>query len=573
MAEIAPWLIPETEQPPADSNIAPWLQSEEKPGIAKDIAKTAAPSVLRGSLALISTPRTISDMTGAGINWLANKIAPQAVADVANKFHEWDGGETGKLLNNAFPPYEKMKGDVEKDITGPLYEAKTTPGKVVQTGLEVAPSLLAGGEGALPTLVKALGAGVGSEGAGTAAHAVSDYLPTWAEPVARGVGGLLGGTFGPSTARRAVTPLPMSAEQEATVAALKAEHPDLNNASTAGQLTNSPRLMNLESRTSVGRDAAKNQNEAFTEGTMKKMGVDGLATPENIAKGNQIGKDIGDIRRSNAINSTEFPRLNTEISQIVRKHTGTVGKEDAKTIADIQKEIKLGAANNPTVMSMPGARYDYLRQKLQTAIDGSGTGTENKAMSGIRSKLDEAFHRSIPAEESARLKELEKQYVNYNVIKNLPKESGDVITPKELRSGMKRQDVNTNKGDLAPWANNAEKVMVEHAPTPDKSKVPPLVDLGLASLSGLLHGGAAHHYGGGAAGIMGLGEGSVLGHLLAPSVYHGIADVGAHAVSNKASQAYLKNQLLMPGKASTADLKTLVKLLGSPEGQAALPSQ
>lgn len=567
MAELSPWEEAASVKP---AEVMPWEEAakEEKPGIVKDMAKTVAPSLLRGSLAAITTPRTVSDMTGAGVNWLANKVAPQSVADAANKFHNWDSG-----IGKAFPSYEETKGDLEKEVTGPLYEAKRAPGKILQTGLEVAPSLLAGGEGALPTIVKALGAGIGSEGAGEAAHAASDYLPSWAEPVARGAGALLGGTFGPSTARRAVTPLPMSAEQTATVAALKADHPELVNASTAGQLTGSPKLMDMESRTGLGRNAADKQNTAFTEGTMKKMGVDGLATPENIAKGTQIGKDIGDIRRSNAINSTEFPRLNTEISQIVRKHTGTVGKEDAKVIADIQKEIKMGAANNSTVMSMPGARYDYLRQKLQTSIEGAGTGTENKAISDIRSKLDEAFHRSIPADESARLKELEKQYVNYNVIKNLPKESGDVITPKELRSGMKRQDVNTNKGELAPWANNAEKVMVEHAPTPDKSKVPPMVDLGLASLSGLLHGGAAHHYGGGAAGIMGLGEGSVLGHLLAPSIYHGVADIGAHAVSNRASQAYLKNQLWKPGQASSTDLSTLVKLLASPEGQAALPGQ
>lgn len=570
MAEIAPWLAEKesaiTIKPVGSENpnLAPWL-TEEQPGLIEDAAKTVAPSLLRGTLAGITMPRTVSDLTGQGVNWAVNKLAPDSkIADLANKFHAADTG-----IGGAFPSYEQLKSETERDITGPLYDAKRPLGKGVQTAAEVLPSVLGGG--VLPALGRAAGAGIASGGLGETVKALKENLipsiPDWAEPVARGLGAI-GGAAG---ARRAVTPFPAKPEHAAIVAAVKAKDP--NFPMSAGQETGSAGLMGLEGRSSKMASLPEKQTEAFTRGTMKEMGVDGLATPENIAQGKVIGENIRNIRAASEINPTEFPGLNTEIGGIVRKHAGVVGKDNAKMISDLQKEIKLGASNSPAVASMPGKRYEYMRQRVQSAIDGSSTGTEKTALSEVRAALDDAFHRSIPKAQSAELKELEKQYANYKVISNkAPGDPGvDLVTPKEMHAAVAKDWGNaavneTSKSTLAPWARNVAKVTKE-LPKPEAAHGPS----GLGFLIGMLSGAGAGAATGGIQHAVSEGLVGALAGTHANDIVRSLKETGARLATTSPAQTYFRNQGWLPNGSSPSDKETLARLLLTPPAKQLLP--
>lgn len=589
--EDAPWAVKKQKGisiapvPADDLPDAPW--ASEQPGIIEDSAKTIAPSLLRGTLAGITLPRTVSDLTGAGVNWAVNKAAPGTkAAELANRFHEADTG-----IGGAFPSYDQLKSETERDITGPLYEAKTGVGKGVQAGAEVLPSLLTGGP--VAAAAKSIGAGIGSGTLGEAAHYFKDILPTWAEPVARGVG-TLGGTFLPSLLRGRLTPKPITdPEHAAKIAALKAQNPDVLAKTTAGQYTNDLPLMTSEGRAPRFANQAEEQERVLTAEAMKYAGAKPgeVATPEVLRRlGGKdqgvpgIGEEIGTIRKANEINTTEFPVLKQELATIRRGFTRDVGKDNAKALSDVENEIALGAQNNPANASMRGGRYQYMRQVLQGKIDAGATGTDKEALVNFRDALDRAFHRSITPQESARLKELESQYVNFEAIAGRSNPKGKTtMNPAELRqagsshSGNKAANLNTDK--LARLSDNASHVMQE---LPARStEVPDWAHL-VGSIGGALsHGGAAagaaHASGGGvwpaiAAGLVGAGEGSLTGLFTAPHYMNVARDMAARLRAGPLAQKYYKNQRFMPGgPATTNDKATLARLLATE--QALLPDQ
>lgn len=470
------------------------------------------------------------------------------------------------------PTSADIKGSVE-GVTGPLYNAQTPTGKVFQTGSEVLPALVTGG-GSIPGMVlKAAGAGVGSEALGEGANALKGYLPQsvqpWAEPVAHAVGAGFG-TGIPSLVRRGVTPLPMSDEQFNTVNALRQSNPDLVKASTAGQLTESPRVMSLEARTSRGQNAADRQAGAFTSGIMKQAGVNGNFS--DIGQGANVGQEIGNIRKSANIVNPDFNELKKNIGAARRDLQRVVGVGNTQSVDEVRNAVNFGAMNNGTpVMSMPGARYQSMRGDIQRRIDAASSPEEKTALSNIRDHLDDAFHNTVGPDQAARLQELERQYANYNVLSNIPPRVGkETVTPQEVISAVGKNWGNkaANEGrGLAKDAQNASRVMTPH-PEIDKTQIPPWADLGLAGVSGLVSGAVGHHFGGTGIGLGAIPEGAVMGHLLGPSLYRAGATAAAHAVSNPVSQAYLRNQGWRPGAATSApSFDQLVRLLASPQGK------
>jgi hypothetical protein len=576
-----PWAVKEASPLKSDDPWAVVSHESSNPSYMSDIAKSAGPAVIRGLAGVMSVPGTLEDMAQRGLRWGMEKVLPADSAPIQalHAMMEVDKNpQTGKSISQEhafFPTYDTTLDKIEKQ-TGPLYEAKTGPGKAIQTGIEIAPSLLTGEAGVIPSLLRAGGAGAASELAGEAANKAKGILPTsvqpYAEPVARGLG-VIGGAASPSIARRVVTPLPQTAEQAAMVSALRAKAPDFP--LTAGQETGSPTVMSLEGRSGKFDNLPKQQEEAFTRGAMREMGVDGLATPENIAKGGDIGDEIGNIRRSGTIDTPEFQRVNREVSAIKRNLTAAAGKNNLAPFEDIQNEIRYGVAGAPGsgVAGISGDRYNYLRQKIQSAIDGAATGDEKTALSKVRQSLDDAFHRSIPADQSARLKNLETQYANYNVLKNKTPTGEDTVTPKEVRKavakGFGNAAVNENRGSLAPYARNAERA----APPlpPRNTEVSDITSL-LGALGGAVsHGAAGYGLGGGMGALTGAGEGSLSGLFTIPHVVNAAKDVAGRVVSSGPAQMYLRKQNWLPGSNTAGlDKDALVRLLMSPPETKAL---
>jgi hypothetical protein len=296
--------------------------------------------------------------------------------------------------------------------------------------------------------------------------------------------------------------------------------------------------------------------------------VDGLATPQNIAHGRDVGAEIGQIRKNNEINTTEFPQLNKDIGKIVNQYKGVVGKQNTQLISGIQDEIKQGAmggatANSSGPLSMTGPRYSYMRQRLQSAIDAAGTGTDSDALSAVRKTLDDAFHRSISPGDSARLKQLETQYANYNVLTNKKPTGEETMSPQEVSAAVSKTwgapSVNENRGTLAPWAYNASKVMQPiTVPTPEAAGP-------FTKLAGM-----------GAGWLIGHSDpavGAIVGREAIGPVVDALKSVAGRVAGSKGGQAYLGNQAWLPGPNSTMDKATALRLLMSPPVKQLPPAQ
>lgn len=553
------------------------------PSVTEDIANIAVPSAIRGTLGLLTTPGSLDDLAGKGIDWVHSKVSPEGAANLEKKRAEVAAQPPGILdsvknvtgaWRNLFPTYTDTLKKVEDNVTGKLPRAQTAGGRIVETGLEVAPSLMTGG--VLPAIPKAIGAGLGAEGLGQAADAVKKYLPeSWqpvAEPIARGVGAV-GGTALPALLRRGVTPLPMSDDQFATVNALRARDP--NFPMSAGQATQSPRLMNLEARSPRMQNMAENQDRAFTQAAMREAGITGDF--RNIAQGAGIGAELGAIRRGNNINSSEFANLNSLVSRERLNLMRSADREHLESIDDVRRAIALGVNQNPAQppLNMTGPRYEHLRQRIQGQIDRGGTSDEVQALSRVREGLDNAFYNSVPPEVAARARELGNQYANYNTLANIPPKAGrQTVTPQEVKSAVGHhfgnKAANEGRGTLAPLADDASAVMTPH-PTPS-GDAPHWFKSALTGLGTLAGGGAAHMAGQTPWGTAGVATAAgVGGNVAAPLLYNMGAGLAGRAVSSAPAQAYLANQLWRPGAASTTDAATMARLLMSPTQQPALP--
>src|SRR5258705_6634834 len=228
----------------------PWVQAAAKKqpqvGYGEDMAKGAIPALAQGLMIPLGMGGDLQQLAKAGAEKANEKgINPfSALGDAfANsklgKFLQEESAKSAKL-----PIGQVSSGDVPgtvplptsagiqkkaEEVTGPFYESKLGPGKALQTGLRVLPSVAMGGN-ILGALAKAAAGGVVGEGAAEGANALKGYLPDaaqpWAEPVARAAG-VMAGMPVPSILRRAVTPLPYSPQRAAQINALRANNPEL----------------------------------------------------------------------------------------------------------------------------------------------------------------------------------------------------------------------------------------------------------------------------------------------------------------------------------------------------------
>lgn len=170
---------------------------QPKVGVGEDIAKAAPGAAVGGLSNAIGLPGSISQLNtlaAKGIAWAGGKLLGYKPEDIA-KVQELlaDSGEKERTFAT---PAEIKKG-IEKDVTGPLYEAQTPVGKVASKTLETVtnPVSYAGPGGALLKLAGAAGAGAGGEVARQAAEGTGYEVP------AEIAGSLVGGGLPLAAAR------------------------------------------------------------------------------------------------------------------------------------------------------------------------------------------------------------------------------------------------------------------------------------------------------------------------------------------------------------------------------------
>lgn len=568
----APAAPAEDENPYAKYLTGKKDEKAEKPKVstAEDVAKVAAPSVGRGVIGMATMPSTLADLVQQGVDWGIGKVSPETLANLERKRAEAKANPTalGKVRDAIpkIPNYSDAMHSIEAK-TGPWYEAQTPVGKGVAVGLETAPGLLAGGGGALLALTRAFGAGAGSAAAGEGiswlknnTEAGKAMIPEWAEPVARGVGAMGGTGFAP-LARKVVTPLPMSAEQQSVVAALKAKDP--NFPMSAGQETGRPVLQGLEARSPRMADLPKRQEEAFTAATMREMGSDGAYNAQNLKKGADIWPKIENLAGSYTMQQPEFQSMNQAISKARRDFESVMGQHNSGDLRKLEQEIAQGASGGRSgqVIGMPGQRYLAMRQKLQGAFEGASHPMEKQAIGEMKNALDQAMYNTMGGNAAAELKHLNNQYGNYAVLKNAHLPFGkETVTPKEVGGAVSKAwgdvAVNENHGTLVPLAKNAQKVMTPME-KPLKEEGGPVSKVGGALAAYILDKLVGHS-----------GESTVaaiLGSDVGPALTGIVKNSAGRVLATPPAQAYLKNQVWLPGQNTAAmDRGTLLRLLASP---------
>lgn len=169
-------------QPVTDPDVLSRFHASQ-PSVLGDVAKQAVVGPTLGLTGLIGLPGDAKAAVNNVLDWLAEKAGADPEKIAAARAH---------LDQSSILPTSQGLNQKIEQVTGPLPEAQSTPGKYVRTIGEFAPAAIAAGpESALANAGKlAVLPGAASEYLGEKVQG------TWLEPIARMVGALGGGAAG-----------------------------------------------------------------------------------------------------------------------------------------------------------------------------------------------------------------------------------------------------------------------------------------------------------------------------------------------------------------------------------------
>jgi len=453
-----------------------------EPGVAEDVAKSAAIGLPKGVMKLAGTAGDVRDMMASGASSLASQfgydVDPETISKYARRVPI-------PLLQG--PTSGEIRGTVEK-ATGPLYEPKTLPGQYAQTVTEMVPAALAGPGGWARRIMQgAVVPGIGSETAGQLTEG------TAAEPAAR-----LLGAVGPQVAAQGARGLLVSPRggnvKPANVRLLEDEGVT---AISAGQKTGSTPLQYFEQSlgdvTGAGTRMTEKGKEQFTQAVLRRAGVDApRATPEVI---DDAFKRIGNQFDRLAANNTLHPdqAMGPQIRQAVDHYNGNVSPPNrAPVIRGYQEEIAQALGANNGVI--PGPAYASLRSRMEAAARSAPPEVAD-TLRGIKNALDHAMERHLQRIGSSDLgawQQVRREYRNILPIERAVTGGGGaegLISPSALRAAMvnqSRRGYARGTGDLSRLAKAGEDVM---RPLPQSGTAPRAYMMSLPASAGALVGG------------------------------------------------------------------------------------
>jgi hypothetical protein len=453
-------------------------------GFGDEMAGAAAASPLPFSGAGKTTLGNMGapDVIAGGARLLAQRLAPGVFGTGATGEYqsERDRVRQGNTQAQAQRPITFGAGQIggavagTMPLAGAIGQGASLAGNVVRGGLTGA----------------ALG---GAQGAGEAPE-----MADVAGDAARGAGiGLAVGGLAPAViagARRAISPLSATPERQALVKALQREGVDL----TAGQRTGSKPLMWAESTFGdmpiAGGRAAEIQNrqgQQFTQAAMKRAGsTASLATPEAIDDAfSRLGQRFDDLASRNTLKMDA--KFAQDIGDAVQDYVQVVNPSMRAPIVDnvVQDIIEASKSGG-----FQGAAYQNLRSRLEKIARTTQDSDLAGVLRSVRSALDDAMERSIPAGSPDRgaWGEVRRQYRNLIPIEKAATGAGEraaegYISPALLRTAVKQQSGRAyarGQGDLAELAR-AGTVM---NPLPQSGTAPRALIQTLATGGGVLSG-------------------------------------------------------------------------------------
>lgn len=367
---------------------------------AADVAKSAGIGAVKGVVGLAGLPGDLAEYGARGIDYASRGI--------------------GKLIGQdvpARPPQEAFGGSAQlqrglENITGPLYEPKTTPGNFAQTAGEFLPALIGGPETLVPKLISRVAVpSIVSEGAGQLTKGTS------LEPVARLAGAVVGGA---GTAR-ALAPKAIAAptvEQLEAAAKAAYNHPtveslELHPSSTnyaAGKITDSLNKGGHRELTAPQTYSLVQELKTSLGPTAKVADIQNVRTALNKVAGN-FSSPIEQSAASKAIGGIDDYLANLKPFD--------VAAGDAKAATEILTEAKGNYAASKRISRVEDAEY---RAELNAASAHSGGNLNNATRQALKSiLLSPAKRRGFSTEEIAQMEKVVKGTFTGNIARLIGK--------------------------------------------------------------------------------------------------------------------------------------------------------
>ena len=467
-----------------------------EPASIADVSKGVGAGLLQGGAYVAGLPGDLLSAVDAGV-----RNIPRLFGAPAATMPERTG--IGKMAQAIEPPTsEQTTASMVKNITGPLYEPKSTLGKYGKTFGEMLPQALAGpGRAAampfqqaarqaarrvMPTVVAPA---VASEAAGQATEG------TAAEPYARFAGALAGGVV-PSAARRLRTPNPIDPGRQRAVQILEREGVQ----PTAGQATGRKRLQYAESELGGGGTAGmlERQGDQFTAAVLRRVGENTATRATTDVVDNaftRLGSEFDQVARNNVL--TPDPELLRDMSRAWTHYSNVVGPSArAPIVQDTMTDI-VALTRNPRIA---GNVYQRRRSQIDRAARTTTDSDLKTTLYDLRNALDDAMERSMTragrAPDVVRWQQARRQYGNLMVVQKALAGGGEqaglgIISPARLRmaaaSGPGRRNFLRGRSDFSDLAMAGNAVLT---PLPNSGTASRLTASGLTTALGAIGGGA-----------------------------------------------------------------------------------
>lgn len=498
--------------------VSPWADT------AKDVGASLVSGVGRGAAGLVGLPGTIGNAINDSLSWA-----------------------TGMQPLPASPFSSEGAQSALSTVTGGAsdYQPQTTAGEYAGTVGEFLPGAAIGGANVANLLRFGVLPGMASEGAGQ----LTEGTPI--EPYAR-VAAALAAPAIPALASRAISPFSGSISPERTQAinALRSEGVPL----TAGQTTGSKGLQYMESELGGSRAASvmDDQARAFTEAATQRAGMQGIATPDNMAANAQrLGQGFESISARNAVQAD--PQFGNDLGRVLREYDRVLPSAQREVVNNMADDILAVTTGNNGVI--PGEVYQATRSRLGRMAQSARNSDPEyaNALRGLRNTLDDAMARSVSPDDAAEWSRLRNEYGNMKVLEKAATGAGEsaamgLISPAKLRQAAttgRQSGYARGQGDFDELARSGQAVM---SPLPNSGTAGRMRAQNLGT--GVLAGGGA---------IAGGLPGMVAG-LLAPQV------AGA-ALMSRPVQSYLTNQLAPNMSMIDPRTLTVIQSLISNQGQ------
>jgi hypothetical protein len=417
-------------------------QPQDKIGYAEDAAKSIGSGLATATAGTLGAAGDARTALSAATDWAGGKlgVSPDKVQqfkDLASRAASMTG--PGAMLANA-PTSNDILATAKDPIVDPHYKPQFTANSYLKTGAEFLPGMLLGEGGLASRFVNnvALPA-ITSETAGQLTKG------TAAEPWAR-IGGAMLSPAVAAAGRRAITPLPASAERQALAETLRNEGIPL----TAGQTSGSKPLQWMESALGdtpgSGGPAARvmeNQGEAFTAAALRRAGIDAnRATPDVIDNAfTRIGNAFEGVGQRN--NVLRDGRLTHDINTTLNEYNGLVSQSNrAPVVMNTARDIMDAMTQNGGHLT--GQQYNAFTSRLARQARNARTDPQlQEALQGLRSSLDGAMERTLfrtgNQQDMQILRNARNEYRNMIVLEKASTGAGSgaaegLISPSQLRT-------------------------------------------------------------------------------------------------------------------------------------------